>query len=218
MDTSKPINIFIVDDSKIFILALKENIENAFKGIPHKIYVFETGEECLENILQVKPELVILDYNLNTEFPYAADGIEVLQWIKMENPQTNVIMLTTDDHIDVALNSFHLGASDYIVKTASQFEKINDSIANILSLYGYSLKPLVEKETEAELNSNILKITMRINGQYPELSKYIEEMQETFPDDESPEASLKNLKAYYNSLTSMLNKYILEHHNKVEQK
>jgi adenylate kinase family enzyme len=128
-------------------------------------------------------------------------------------------MLTADDHIDVALKSFHHGASDYVVKTASQFEKINHSISNIFSLYGHNLKKATfNKETEKELNSNILKITMRINNQYPELSKYIEEMQDTFPDDDSPEATLKNLKTYYDSLNSMLNKYILEHHNKAEQK
>lgn len=68
-----------------------------------------------------------------------------------------------------------------------------------------------QSKEEHELNSKILKITMTIKDQYPELSKYIEEMPVTIPDKKNPEITLKNLKAYYDSLNSMLNKYILEH-------
>jgi hypothetical protein len=72
-------------------------------------------------------------------------------------------------------------------------------------------KTVIDDEPEKDLNSKILKITMKIKDQYPELSKYIEEMQETIPDEKSPGITLKNLKIYYDSLNSMLNKYILEH-------
>ncbi len=66
-------------------------------------------------------------------------------------------------------------------------------------------------EAEKELNSKILKITLRINDQYPELSKYLEEMPVTVPVDKRPEITLKNLSAYYESLNVLLNKYIKEH-------
>ena len=62
-------------------------------------------------------------------------------------------------------------------------------------------------ETEADLNSGILKITMTIQNKYPELSKYLEEMKVTIPDEKHPEINLKNLKAYYDSLCTLLNKY-----------
>ncbi len=65
-------------------------------------------------------------------------------------------------------------------------------------------------ETEKELNSKILKITMTIRDQHPELSKYIEEMPVTIPDEKDPEVTLKNLREYYDSLNAMLNKYVLE--------
>ncbi|MBC7863696.1 MAG: hypothetical protein IAF38_12025 [Bacteroidia bacterium] len=67
------------------------------------------------------------------------------------------------------------------------------------------------KETEKELNAKILKITMRIKDQHPELSKYIEEMQVTIPSDKNPEVTLAHLRTYYESLNTMLGKYILEH-------
>lgn len=71
-------------------------------------------------------------------------------------------------------------------------------------------------ETEKDLNSKILKITMTIKEQYPELSKYLEEMPVTIPDEKNPEITLKNLKAYYDSLNSVLDKYILEHPEKAK--
>ena len=39
-------------------------------------------------------------------------------------------------------------------------------------------------ETEKELNSKILDITMKIRENYPELSKYLDEMPETIPNEE----------------------------------
>lgn len=66
-------------------------------------------------------------------------------------------------------------------------------------------------ETVDFLNQQILEVTLKIKKKYPELSKYIEEMPVTIPDIENPEVTRKNLKTYYDSLQSMLNKYILEH-------
>jgi len=79
-------------------------------------------------------------------------------------------------------------------------------------LHKYNMKEIVnQQQTEHDWNSKILKITMRIRDQYPELTKYLEEMSVTIPDENNPEITLKNLKAYYDSLNSLLNTYILEH-------
>ncbi len=134
MNTKDPINIFIVDDNKVFTLALKADIENAFKDISVKIDSFETGEKCMERFTAEKPHVVILDYYLNNKYPDAADGIKVLDWIKKENKDTNVIILTNNDELDVALQSFHHGACDYVVKTETQFRKINYSLLNLFKM------------------------------------------------------------------------------------
>lgn len=63
-------------------------------------------------------------------------------------------------------------------------------------------------ETKKDLNLKILNITMEIKDQFPELSKYLEEMQETIPDQKHPEITLNNLKTYHDSLIVMVNKYM----------
>jgi hypothetical protein len=73
------------------------------------------------------------------------------------------------------------------------------------------MKNTISDDAEKNLNAKILKITMTIMEQYPELSKYIEEMPVTIPNEKIPEITLDNLKTYFESLNTMLNKYKLEH-------
>lgn len=134
MKTKKQINIFIVEDNKIFALALKSDIETSFADFHVKVRTFETGEDCMDKFKEVKPQIVLLDYHLNTQKLNAADGVKVLDWIKKENNETYVVMLTRDDNIDIALQSFKHGASDYIVKSDTQFRKIIFSIFNIFKI------------------------------------------------------------------------------------
>ena len=63
---------------------------------------------------------------------------------------------------------------------------------------------------ELILNAKILKVTLRIREQYPELIKYLEEVTDTIPCKKDPEITLKNLNAYYETIQTMLNEYILE--------
>ena len=72
-------------------------------------------------------------------------------------------------------------------------------------------KSSVADDSEQDLNAKILKITMTIKDHYPELSKYLEEMPVTIPKEIDPKITSKNLSQYYESLNSLLNKYLLEH-------
>ena len=59
------------------------------------------------------------------------------------------------------------------------------------------------------LNASILKNTMIIRENYPELSIYIEEMQVMIPDEKTPEITIRSLQSYRETLSTMLSKYIL---------
>ncbi len=66
-------------------------------------------------------------------------------------------------------------------------------------------------ESETQLNTKIMNITMLIQEKYPELVPYLSEMPVTIPIEKNPEINVENLHKYYNSLTEMLSKYLLEH-------
>lgn len=69
-------------------------------------------------------------------------------------------------------------------------------------------------KTEKELYASILKITMKIKSQFPELSIYISEMPETIPNIENPIMTISVLQEYYDSLHFLLKDYI-ENHTKM---
>lgn len=66
-------------------------------------------------------------------------------------------------------------------------------------------------KTEKELNEAILKITSKLNNEYPELSKYLLEIPITIPEVSSPEINIKILTDYYETLENILKKYIPNH-------
>ena len=66
-------------------------------------------------------------------------------------------------------------------------------------------------KTNAELNENILKMTMIIRNEFPELLKFLNEMNITLPDKNSPEINTKILQEYYDSLCDLLSKYVCNH-------
>jgi hypothetical protein len=66
-------------------------------------------------------------------------------------------------------------------------------------------------ETEEEINAKIMKVTMVIQENYPELSKYLNEMPITIPIDSNPEINVKNLQKYYDALVTLFRKYVAEH-------
>lgn len=65
-------------------------------------------------------------------------------------------------------------------------------------------------ETIQEWNGKIIHITLKIKLKYPELSMYLGEKPITIPNKKYPEITSKILQDYYNSLTSLLDNYLIE--------
>lgn len=62
-------------------------------------------------------------------------------------------------------------------------------------------------KTPNEINKDILRITMRIQAEYPELYKYLIEMPVTIPDQANPHINIETLQEYCDSLNEMVKKY-----------
>jgi two-component system OmpR family response regulator len=92
---------------------------------------YATGELCVKNLFR-KPDVIILDYHLDSVEKYAMNGIETLDKIKAFNPHIPVIMLSSQDKIDVAINCMHHKAFDYIVKSETAFMRLQKAINNFL--------------------------------------------------------------------------------------
>jgi two-component system OmpR family response regulator len=137
----KEMTVFLVDDDLLFLKALEHSITSKLPSVTIKS--FQTGEACLQHI-KFKPDVVILDYYLNSTVPYAWNGLTILKQLKKISPKTKVIMLSAQDSLDVAVKCIDNGSFDYISKTESAFVKINNVLSNIvddISTNNKSIKP-----------------------------------------------------------------------------
>src|SRR6188474_3311830 len=124
MEFQKPKRIFIVDDDVMLTEALTDYLT---RKANHNIRTFHTGEECLNHLTE-HPDVIILDYFLNSVQKSAANGMEVLQTIKKHFPQIHIIMLSSQERIGIAMQTIQKGAEQYVIKDEDAFEKIDGMI------------------------------------------------------------------------------------------
>ena len=124
MDLYKPKKIFIVDDDTMLTEALKDCLT---RSTPNDISIFNTGEECLKHLAE-NPDVIILDYYLNSVQKDAANGMEILQVIKKNYPDIHVVMLSSQEHYAIALQTIQKGAEQYVIKDEDAFGKIASMI------------------------------------------------------------------------------------------
>jgi two-component system, OmpR family, response regulator len=119
--------IFLVDDDEMLASALQDYLT---RKVPHNIAIYNTGEECLKHLSE-KPDIIILDYYLNTVSKDAANGMEILQTIKKHAPGTAVIMLSSQERYGIAMQTLQKGAEQYVIKDEKAFEKIAEMVEEI---------------------------------------------------------------------------------------
>jgi two-component system, OmpR family, response regulator len=127
MNLSQKITIFLVDDDALFLRALE--IDFLQHG-DFKIETFATGENCLKKISQ-NPDIIIMDYQLDGIEKNAINGIETLDRIRAINHKIPVIMLSSQDKIEVAIDCMHHGAIDYVVKSETAFMRLQGIIDRV---------------------------------------------------------------------------------------
>ena len=123
------IKIFLVDDDAVYLKLL------AIEFLHHAdftIETFATGELCIPK-LSHNPDVIILDYHLDGIDKHAMNGLETLDKIKTFNSDIPVIMLSSQDKIDVAINCMHHRAYDYVVKSETAFMRLQKIITTVFS-------------------------------------------------------------------------------------
>ncbi len=129
MKDQNKIKIFLVDDDALYLKSLEiEFLQHA----DFSIETYATGELCLKNLSR-NPDIIILDYHLDGIDKTAMNGLETLDKIKEANPDIPVIMLSSQDKIEVAINCMHHRAGDYVVKSETAFMRLQKIITTIFT-------------------------------------------------------------------------------------
>lgn len=127
MQNKNKVKIFLVDDDAVFLKLLEIQL---LDHADFEIHSFATGELCLAS-LDKNPDVIILDFHLDGIVKDAMNGIKTLDKIKEFNSEIPVIMLSSQDKIDVAVSCIHHKAFDYVVKSETAFVRLQKAITTI---------------------------------------------------------------------------------------
>lgn len=118
----------IVDDDLSFSIMLKEYL---YSSAELKADLFSSGEDFLKEYKANDVRKIILDY----DFGKGPDGLTVLSRIRELNPSATVIMVSSQDDLETAIETMRKGATDYFLKTnKTVFANILCSIMKIMEL------------------------------------------------------------------------------------
>jgi DNA-binding NarL/FixJ family response regulator len=121
--------VFLTDDSKVIIERLQEML-SALPGIQMAGTALDVPE-AIRSIHDTKPEAVILDLHLP-----AGSGLEVLQKVKGESPETIVIILTNYAFPQYKKRCTDAGADAFLDKS-TQFTEVAQVLRQLGIRAGY---------------------------------------------------------------------------------
>lgn len=128
--------ILLVEDEKDLSNAIREGLEDNFFTVDQAF----DGEEAIDKIeIERSYDLIIVDIMIPK-----IDGIKLLKMIREKEIKTPILMLTAKNGIDYKINSFDLGADDYLTKPFD----FRELLARI--------KSLIRRDKETK--TNIIKI------------------------------------------------------------
>ena len=102
--------VLIVEDEILARLGLRQLVD--WKKLDLELLPDATdGEEALEMIRNSRPDIILLDLNIPR-----VSGLEILEFLKKEEMQTRVIVVSCQEEFDVVKKAMKLGAYDYLRK------------------------------------------------------------------------------------------------------
>ena len=165
------INVMIADDHMLIREGIKQLLE--FDGSIEVIAQASDGEECLEKLKSVEPEVLLLDINMPNK-----NGIEVLQTLKDIDSPIKILILTVHNEVEYLLKAVDIGVDGYILKDSesSELKKAIMSVANGESYIQPSLIPLlnsklisrdIDKEKIEQLTKREMEVLIQVaNGMF----------------------------------------------------
>ena len=129
------IRVMLADDHILMREGIRQLLE--FDGSIDVVAEANDGEECIEKLLIVKPQILLLDINMPKK-----NGIEVLEEIKKRNIAVKVLILTVHDEIEYLIKAVDIGVDGYILKDSESTE-LKKAISVIMSGESYIQPKLV---------------------------------------------------------------------------
>lgn len=109
------IKIMIADDHSMIREGLKNLLE--LDGDIQVIAEAVDGEDCLDKLQVVKPDVLLLDINMPKK-----NGLEVLKSLKSKKSKLKVLVLTVHNEIEYLMKAVDIGVNGYVLKDSESAE------------------------------------------------------------------------------------------------
>ena len=119
------LKVLVADDHPIVREGLKRLIEDEFDSAV--VHESSYARDAMEAIRTQSWDIAILDINFPDQ-----NGLEVLKRIKEKFPQLPVIILSSEEGLEVSANIIKFGAFDYIVKDDNAFGRLEIVLKNAM--------------------------------------------------------------------------------------
>jgi DNA-binding NarL/FixJ family response regulator len=101
--------ILLVDDQLLFRRGLRALLDDQEEF--EVVGEVSNGQQAIETALASKPDVVLMDIHMPV-----CDGVEATRRIKMERPETKIVVLTVSDEDDDLFEAIKGGADGYLLK------------------------------------------------------------------------------------------------------
>ena len=152
----------ITDDHAMIREGIKRLLE--FDGDIKVIAEAGDGEECLELLKEVNPDVLLLDINMPKK-----NGIEVLEKIREDKLTLKVLMLTVHNEVEYLVKAVDIGVNGYILKDSesAELKKAIESVVNGENYIQPSLIPmlnakLVSRDTDKDKIDQLTKRELEV--------------------------------------------------------
>ena len=109
------VKIMIADDHSMIREGLKNLLE--LDGDIQVISEAVDGEDCLDKLQVVKPDVLLLDINMPKK-----NGLEVLKTLKSRRSKLKVLVLTVHNEIEYLMKVVDIGVNGYVLKDSESAE------------------------------------------------------------------------------------------------
>jgi len=128
--TPRSKTVFIVEDNSTYAQALKIFLKSNFPEL-QEVKIFPVGEVA-EMELDQDPAVIIMDYFLDSKYNDAETGLEAVKHIRSKKPETNIMFLSSQDNIDIALEATKKYKCYYVKKDDRAFRRVEEYIRGVL--------------------------------------------------------------------------------------
>lgn len=152
----------LADDHVLIREGIRQLLE--FDGSIEVISEVNDGVECIDNLVYVKPDILLLDINMPKK-----NGVEVLEEIRKKNIDVKVLILTVHNEVEYLIKAVDIGVDGYIVKDSgsAELKKAINCILNGEKYIQPSLIPalnnrLVSRDTDKEKIDSLTNREMEV--------------------------------------------------------